>query len=41
MVDVVFIYKENEYEIGVSSDAMHLGALGWYRINKFIIENYN
>ena len=36
-----FIYKENEYEIGVSSDAMHLGALGWYRINKFIIENYN
>ena len=36
-----FIYNENEFEIGVSFDAMHLGNLGWYRLNKFIIENYN
>ena len=36
-----FIYNENEFEIGVSFDEMHLGNLGWYRLNKFIIENYN
>ena len=31
---------ENEFEFEILIDAMHMGDLGWYRTNKFIIENY-
>ena len=35
-----FICYEDEYEIGMLTDAMHMGDLGWHKVNKFIIENY-
>ena len=36
-----FTCYKDKYEIGVLTDAMHMGDLGWYKVNKFIIENYN
>ena len=35
-----FVCDENHFEFGVLTDEMHIGDLGWYRTNKFIIENY-
>ena len=35
------ITDSNKYELGTLQDIMHLGDLGWIRINDFIIEHHN
>lgn len=36
----MFVTDTSKYQIGVLADAMHLGDLGWYQIDKFIFDQY-
>ena len=35
------VIDSNKYELGTLQDIMHLGDLGWIRVNDFIIEHHN
>jgi len=35
-----FVVNRDDFEIGLLRDRMHLGDLGWCKINNFIINNY-
>ena len=37
----MFTPNVNQYEDGILEDIMHPYNIGWYKIDKFIIDNFN